>query len=57
VICLLKARTVEEEKLPLLANGLETTFVVYNDGETDKGTTSVGRQQIHNKQTQTAAAR
>jgi hypothetical protein len=37
---LLKTRTVEPEKQPLLANGLET----------DNGTTSVARQQILNKQ-------
>jgi hypothetical protein len=47
---LLKARTVQPEKQPLLANDSETTFVSSNGRETDNGTTSVVRQQILNKQ-------
>jgi hypothetical protein len=40
----LKARSVEPEKQPLLANGSETKFVSGNGRETDNGTTSVARQ-------------
>jgi hypothetical protein len=50
VAYLLNARTVESEKQPLVANGSETTFVLGNGRETDRGKTSVARQQILNKQ-------
>jgi hypothetical protein len=51
-----KARTVESEKQPLLANDSETTFIS-RQRPRNKGTTSVAGQQILNKQEQTAAAR
>jgi hypothetical protein len=43
-----KARTVEPEKQPLLANDSET-FGLGNSRGTDNGTTSVARHQILNK--------
>jgi hypothetical protein len=46
---LLKARIVEQEKQPLLANGSETTFVS-RQRPRNKGTTYVARQQILNEQ-------
>jgi hypothetical protein len=56
VTYLFKARTVEPEKQPLLANSSETTFLG-NGHKTNSGTMSVARQQILNKQEYTAAAR
>jgi hypothetical protein len=57
VAYLLNARTVEPEKQPLLENGSETTLISRQRPPTDKGTTSVTRQQIRNKQEKKAAAR
>jgi hypothetical protein len=48
VAYLLKARTVETEKQPLLANDSETTFVS-RQRTRNNGMTSVGRRQILNK--------
>jgi hypothetical protein len=56
VAYLFKARTVEPEKQPLLANSSETTFLG-SGRKTNSGTMSVARQQILNKQEKTAAAR
>jgi hypothetical protein len=53
---LLKSRTVEPEKQQLLVNSSETTSFLGNGSETDNRTMSVARQQILNKQKQTAAA-
>jgi hypothetical protein len=53
---LLKARTVEPEKQPLLANGSETTFVS-RQRPLNNETTSAARQKILNKQEQKVAAR
>jgi hypothetical protein len=46
---LLKARTVNPGKEPLLENGSETTIVSRNRRETDSETTSFAKQQILNK--------
>jgi hypothetical protein len=54
---LLKERSLEPEKQPLLANGSETIFVLDNGCETVNGTTLVASQQILNKQEYTAATR
>jgi hypothetical protein len=53
----LKARTAEPEKKPLQANGSEKHSFLGNGRETDNGTRPVARQQILDKQQQTAAAR
>jgi hypothetical protein len=52
----LKVSNVEPEKQPLLANGSEQHSFLGNGRETDNGTTSVAREQILNKQEQTAAS-
>jgi hypothetical protein len=57
VAYLLEARTMEPEEQPLLANGKETASFLGNGCEAYNGTTSVPRQQILNKQEQTAAAK
>jgi hypothetical protein len=49
VAYLLKTRTVEPEKEPVLAKGSEKILVLGNGRETINGTTSVARQQIPNK--------
>jgi hypothetical protein len=50
VVYLLEARTVEPEKQPLPANGSETTSFLGNGRKTNRGITSVARQQILDKQ-------
>jgi hypothetical protein len=54
---LVKTRTVEPEKQPLLANGSEATFVSGQRPRNTQRNDCVARQQILNKQDYTAAVR
>jgi hypothetical protein len=54
---LLKARTVEPEKRPLLMNGSEKYSFLRNGRKAANGTTPVARYHILDKQEYTAAAR